>query len=83
MSTTAHIREGFRSILTDKFGVPTDETENGAATLDGLGLDSLALVELLLDLQKSLNVSIEQGIILPEHTIDETIALIKNRKGDD
>ncbi|MBG0716540.1 hypothetical protein G3N18_00300 [Microbacterium sp. 2C] len=82
MSNTNTIRDGFISILTDKFGVPAEETTNGAVTLDELGLDSLALVELLLDLQKKLHVSIEQGIILPEHTLDETVALIEERKGE-
>ncbi|MFV0372553.1 MULTISPECIES: phosphopantetheine-binding protein [Micrococcales] len=82
MSNTTTLRDGFISILTDKFGVPADETANGAATLDELGLDSLALVELLLDLQKKLDVSIEQGVILPEHTLDDTVALLEERKGE-
>lgn len=82
MSNTTTLRDGFISILTDKFGVPAEETTNGAVTLDELGLDSLALVELLLDLQKRLHISIEQGIILPEHTLDETVALIEEREGE-
>ncbi|MGO2092072.1 MAG: phosphopantetheine-binding protein [Microbacterium gubbeenense] len=82
MSNITTLRDGFISILTDKFGVPAEETTNGAVTLDELGLDSLALVELLLDLQKRLHVSIEQGIILPEHALDETVALIEERKGE-
>ncbi|MGP5390288.1 acyl carrier protein [Glutamicibacter arilaitensis] len=82
MSNTTTLRDGFISILTDKFGVPADETTNGGVTLDELGLDSLALVEMLLDLKKKLDVSIEQGVILPEHTLDETVALIEERKGE-
>lgn len=82
MSNTTTLRDGFISILTDKFGVPADETTNGGVTLDELGLDSLALVEMLLDLQKKLDVSIEQGVILPEDTLDETVALIEERKGE-
>lgn len=82
MSNTTTLRDGFISILTDKFGVPSSETTNGVVTLDELGLDSLALVEMLLDLQKKLGVSIEQGVILPELTLDETVALIEERKGE-
>ena len=80
MSNVHNTREGFTSILTEKFGVPADEIADGEANLDELGLDSLALVELLLDLQKDLGVTIAQGAILPEHTVDEMIALIEAHK---
>lgn len=80
MSDATTLRDGLLSILTDKFGVPADETVNGVATLDELGLDSLALVELLLDLQKKLGLSIEQGVILPEQTLDEIVALLEERR---
>ncbi|WFR83468.1 acyl carrier protein [Arthrobacter sp. Y-9] len=75
------IHDSFLTILTEKFGVPVEETANASSTMDDLGLDSLALVEMLLDVQKSFGATIETGIILPHHTIDQVVNLIAERAG--
>lgn len=78
--TTAHA--GVLSLLTAKFGVPAQRLEDTSATLEQLGIDSIGLIELLLDLRKTLGARIGQGELSSDDTVAQTIALVGARVGE-
>ena len=76
MQTTSDISTLITTILAPKLSldpadIPTD------ATLESLGADSLTLVDLALDLEKQLPVSIPEGILDTTQTIAEAAAEVQ------
>ncbi|MFE2226101.1 phosphopantetheine-binding protein [Streptomyces kronopolitis] len=63
-------------ILTTKFEVPAEEVTRGTV-FDDLAMDSLALLEMSLLLEKRLGVSIEEGTLTSEQTIEEATEAIE------
>ncbi|WP_405556368.1 acyl carrier protein [Streptomyces canus] len=63
-------------ILTGKFEIPTEEVSRGTVFED-LAVDSLALLEMSLILEKRLGVSIEEGMLNSQQTIDEAAQVVE------
>ncbi|MEU2724451.1 acyl carrier protein [Streptomyces smyrnaeus] len=63
------------TVLTDKFEVPSDEIRPGA-TLTELGLDSLAVTELLVTLQEHYGTSAPDDAVTGEATPEDVVALV-------
>ncbi|MEV6732242.1 MULTISPECIES: acyl carrier protein [unclassified Streptomyces] len=63
-------------ILTGKFEIPAEEVSQGAV-LEDLAVDSLALLEMSLILEKRLGVSIEEGVLASHQTIDEAARVVE------
>ncbi|MFV2197517.1 acyl carrier protein [Nocardiopsis sp. LOL_012] len=75
------ITELISEILTTKYQVPPEEI-SPESRFEELYLDSLALMEVALLLEKQLGVSIAEGVITPEQSIEETAsALLSLRAG--
>ncbi|GAA2244619.1 phosphopantetheine-binding protein [Streptomyces amakusaensis] len=72
------IKDRLASILSDKFGLPEDETRSGA-TFEELDIDSLITVELALILRKEVAVVVEEGEIKASFTLDDAAALIESK----
>lgn len=62
-------------VLDEKFGAMASGSPI-EASLEDVGMDSLAVVELGLEIQKHYGVSIEEGEIAPTSTIAEVIDLV-------
>ncbi|MER7565424.1 acyl carrier protein [Streptomyces sp. NPDC097941] len=64
-------------ILTGKFEIPAEDVSQGTVFED-LAVDSLALLEMSLILEKRLGVSIEEGVLTAQQTVDEAARVIES-----
>jgi len=80
MSTLDRLRE----ILTAHFGVEADEVQPDA-TFAELDLDSLAIVEFALVVEKAFGVPVGEDEVSPQATVTDALALLgaKGVPGDD
>ncbi|MYR03356.1 MULTISPECIES: phosphopantetheine-binding protein [unclassified Streptomyces] len=62
-------------ILTGKFEVPSEEVTPGTV-LEDVEVDSLALLELSLILEKRLGISIDEGTLRSTQTVEEAADVI-------
>ncbi|NLE81524.1 MAG: acyl carrier protein [Rhodococcus sp.] len=67
---------------SQKMGVTVDELV-AAESFDDLGLDSLALLEFNVAIQKSYAISLEDEEIAPEHSLRDVAELVETRKASD
>lgn len=63
-------------ILTGKFEIPAEEVSEGTH-FEELSVDSLALLEMSLILESRLGVSIEEGVLRAQQTIDEAARVVE------
>ncbi|WP_241741374.1 acyl carrier protein [Streptomyces sp. L2] len=68
----------FTAALTTLFKVPAESIEP-AATLDDLGLDSLAVVEIFLALQEQWNVPLDESDARPDLTVHQTVQMLEEQ----
>jgi acyl carrier protein len=74
----APVFERLTALLNSRFGVPSDELRPDA-TFDELDLDSLALVELVMVVQKEFGVPFGEDEISPQATVADAARLIGAR----
>jgi acyl carrier protein len=67
------------AVLSGKFEVPSDSMRPDM-TLDSLGLDSLAVIELLFILEQETGARIEDTEITPLNTVSELVTLAEGRR---
>ncbi|MFF4170816.1 acyl carrier protein [Streptomyces sp. NPDC001744] len=63
------------ALVSEKLGVPAEELDT-ASTFDRLDLDSLALIELSVIVQKEFGVQIDETALTPENTFADVLAEI-------
>ncbi len=76
MSTT--LEQRLATILTDRFGVPTEDIEPGV-TFDELAVDSLIIVELVLVLRKELGIALSDWELTPDLTIEQAAKVLSEK----
>jgi acyl carrier protein len=64
--------------LHDRFGVDTSAM-NTTTKLSDLGIDSLHLADMMLDLETELDITIEDLPLLPETTLGDLATIVSNR----
>lgn len=69
------VQDRLFAVITNSMGVPADEL-TPEATLDDLELDSLALVELSVVVQKEFGVAVDDTALTPESTLSELLRQI-------
>jgi acyl carrier protein len=72
------VYEKVKSLLTDVFKVPADQI-TPQATLEDLGMDSLAAVEFALALEKDFEVEVSDDEVLELERLDRIVELIERR----
>ncbi|MFI6855465.1 acyl carrier protein [Streptomyces sp. NPDC050416] len=65
-------------LVSEKLGVLPEEL-NTSATFDTLDLDSLALIELSVIVQKEFGVQIDETALTPENTFGDVLAMIDTK----
>ncbi|MEU7657258.1 acyl carrier protein [Streptomyces lincolnensis] len=70
--------EKVKSLLTDVFKVPEDQI-TPQATLEDLGMDSLAAVEFALALEKDFEVEVSDDEVLELERLDLIVELVERR----
>ncbi|WP_051812857.1 acyl carrier protein [Streptomyces sp. NRRL S-340] len=63
-------------ILTGKFDIPAEEVSPDTV-FDDLAVDSLALLEMSLILEKRLGVSISEGVLTSGQSVDEAARVVE------
>jgi acyl carrier protein len=66
------------ALLTDKMGIPAEDLSVDA-TLDALELDSLALIELSVSVQKEFGAAIDETALVPENTLGDILRLLESQ----
>jgi acyl carrier protein len=74
------IRRHLMTVLTEKFEAPADRIRPDA-TLDDLGLDSLAVVELYLTLQEHWHIPLEDDTATNKLTVDDVARAVADQLG--
>ncbi|MFD9269750.1 acyl carrier protein [Streptomyces goshikiensis] len=73
---TGSVTQMIIEILTGKFEIPAEEVSQGTV-FEELAVDSLALLEMSLILEKRLGVSIEEGVLTGRQTIEEAARVVE------
>ncbi len=69
------VQDDLFAILTGKMGIPAGELSPGT-TFEDLDLDSLALIELSVSIQKTFGVVIDETELSPERRLGEVVDAI-------
>ncbi|GAA1890210.1 acyl carrier protein [Streptantibioticus ferralitis] len=64
-------------ILTGKFEIPAEDVSQDTV-FENLAVDSLALLEMSLILEKRLGVSIAEGVLTAQQSIDEAARVLES-----
>ncbi|UUU34792.1 acyl carrier protein [Streptomyces sp. CA-210063] len=66
------------ALVTEKLGVAPEDLDT-AATFDALDLDSLALIELSVIVQKEFGVQIDETALTPDNTFADVLSVIDSK----
>ena len=75
--TDAEILDKFTTILSDVAGVNADDVELGKSLIDDLEIDSLAMVEIAMEVEKSLGIGIPDEQLSNLKTVADVVDYIK------
>jgi len=77
--TEALVRETLKEVLIEEFEVEEDEIVEGANFFEDLDMDSLDAIDLIVMMDKKLNIDLKAEDAQKIRTIDEFVALIMTR----
>jgi len=77
--TEALVRETLKEVLIEEFEVEEDEIVDGANFFEDLDMDSLDAIDLIVTMDKKLNIDLKAEDAQKIRTIDEFVALIMTR----
>ncbi|MFH9944538.1 acyl carrier protein [Streptomyces murinus] len=70
------VQEKLTGLLVSELGIPSAKIESGISYKD-LALDSLALIELTMIINRELGVDLTDDILQGETTVEDTVELIE------
>jgi acyl carrier protein len=65
-----------KEIIASITGVPLETIEDSAAFVDDLGLDSLAILEIVVDVEKAFKIRADDEELQKVRSIEDSVALI-------
>jgi len=77
--TEAFVRDTLKEVLIEEFEVEEDEIIEGANFFTDLDMDSLDAIDLIVMMDKKLNIDLKAEDAQKIRTIDEFVALIMTR----
>ena len=77
--TEALVRDTLKEVLIEEFEVEEDEIIEGANFFEDLDMDSLDAIDLIVMMDKKLNINLKAEDAQKIRTIDEFVALIMTR----
>jgi acyl carrier protein len=72
----ATITDKVKTIVANITGVPLETIEDSAAFVDDLGLDSLAILEIVVDVEKEFKIRANDEELKNVRSIEDSVALI-------
>jgi len=77
--TEALVRDTLKEVLIEEFEVEEDEIKEGANFFEDLDMDSLDAIDLIVMMDKKLNIDLKAEDAQKIRTIDEFVTLIMTR----
>ncbi len=77
MVTPEEIRAGIRKSVTRITGIASDEINDASTYRDDLGLDSLSMLELTVDLEYAFKIKVPEERLQTLKTVNDTILLVQ------
>ena len=74
------IADRVKNIVVEHLGVDADKVVGGASFIDDLGADSLTAVEIVMELEKKLDISIDDSEVDKIVTIQDIINIVEAKK---
>ena len=72
----ATITDKVKNIIANITGVPLESIEDSATFVDDLGLDSLAILEIVVDVEKEFKIRASDEELQSVRSIEDSVALI-------
>ncbi|WP_026494338.1 acyl carrier protein [Butyrivibrio sp. WCD3002] len=69
-----------KEVIADTLGVDEDKVTPDANLIDDLGADSLAIVELHMEIEEKLGIKIPDEVISELHTVSDVLEAINKNK---
>ena len=76
------IEERVKKIVVEQLGVKEDEVTPNASFVDDLGADSLDTVELIMEFEKSFNVTIDDADAEKIQTVGDAVTYLQSKTAD-
>ena len=73
------VEDALKQVLIEKIEIDAEEFRPEAKLADDYGVDSTELVEIILSLEKVLEIKIPEGIINKNYSINEIVDTIKGK----
>jgi len=78
----ADVEATVKEIIVNKLGVEESQVTNDASFINDLGADSLDTVELIMEFEKSFDVTIEDEDAEKIQTVGDAVSYLKANAGD-
>lgn len=73
------VEESVIEVLQKVLDVKPEEIQRGRSLVEALDVDSTEMVEISVGIKKALNVPVGDNELKKTHTVDEIIAILKNK----
>ena len=77
--TRSTITKKVNEILCDKLGVDIKDCKNDASLADDMGVDSLDFIELVIDIEAELSITLLDGDLEQVKTVGDLLAVIYSK----
>lgn len=74
------MKEQIIAVLAKQLRISPEEIADDSSIIDDLGADSLDLVEILMELENELNITISDEDALKLKTVNDVVAFLENQK---
>lgn len=69
-----------KKVLSDQFGVPSEEINSNTCIIKDLNADSIDIVEVIMNLEKAYGIAIEEGEYQDKTTVGQLLELIAQKQ---
>ena len=75
--------EAIKKAISEEFFIDENEITEDSNLKEDLGIDSLASMQLILDMEKEFQIHVEDEEVMEIETVADVIALLKKKTGGD
>lgn len=75
--------EAIKKAISEEFFIDENEITENSNLKEDLGIDSLASMQLILDMEKEFQIHVEDEEVMEIETVADVIALLKKKTGGD
>lgn len=71
--------EAIKKAISEEFFIPEDQIKEESNLKEDLGIDSLAAMQLILDMEKEFHIHVEDEEVMEIDTVADVIALLEKK----